>query len=86
MYSPGLPILFVITTINFIVIYWVDKWLLLRFYRTPKNFDEVCINFSLGEMKLAFLLHLVTGAIIYSYDKILTSDKDTFLFTSAPTN
>ena len=40
MYSPALPILFIIAAINFFIIYWIDKWLILRFYRTPKNYDE----------------------------------------------
>ena len=73
MYSAGLPSLFLITAFNFFVIYWIDKWLLLRFYRTPKNYDEVCINFSLTEMKLSVLFHFVIGAVVYSNEKILTS-------------
>ena len=73
MYSAGLPILFLITAFNFFVIYWIDKWLLLRFYRTPKNYDELCINFSLTEMKFSFLFHFVIGAVVYSNEKILTS-------------
>lgn len=47
MYSPGLPILFIIAAINFFFIYWIDKWLILRFYRTPKNYDEQSIEFSI---------------------------------------
>jgi len=73
MYSPGLPVLFLITAINFLIVYWIDKWLLLRFYRTPKNYDEICINFSLNEMKIAFIFHFILGSAIYSNDKILTS-------------
>ena len=73
MYSAGLPILFLITAVNFMLIYWVDKWLVLRFYRTPKNYDEVCINFSLEEIMLSFVFHFIIGAIVYSNEKILTS-------------
>ena len=65
--------MFLITAFNFFVIYWIDKWLLLRFYRTPKNYDELCINFSLTEMKFSFLFHFVIGAVVYSNEKILTS-------------
>ena len=73
MYSSGLPILFLITAVNFVLIYWVDKWLVLRFYRTPKNYDELCINFSLEEIKLSFVFHFIIGAIVFSNKKILTS-------------
>ena len=48
MYSAALPIMFPMCVLNFIIIYWVDKWLLLRFYRTPKNYDDKIIKFSLG--------------------------------------
>ena len=83
MYSPGLPVLFLITVINFFFIYWIDKWLLLRFYRTPKNYDEICINFSLNEMKIAFIFHFLLGSAIYSNDKILTSSGATNLIKNA---
>jgi hypothetical protein len=73
MYSAGLPILFLITATNFMIIYWIDKWLLLRFYRTPKNYDEMAINFSLNEMKFAFIFHFFIGAMVFSNEKILTS-------------
>lgn len=83
MYSPGLPVLFLITAINFVIVYWIDKWLLLRFYRTPKNYDEICINFSLNEMKIAFIFHFILGSAIYSNDKILTSSGATDLIRNA---
>ena len=72
MYSSGLPILFLITAGNFFIIYWVDKWLLLRFYKTPKNYDQICIMFTLNEMKISFVFHFIIGAIVYSNEKILS--------------
>jgi len=73
MYSPGLPILFLMAIVNFFIIYWVDKWLLLRFYRKPKNYDETSIQFSIHEMKFAFFFHLVIGSLVYSNDRILSN-------------
>ena len=75
-YSSGLPIMYIITAVNFCIIYWIDKLLLLRFYRTPKNYDELSINFSLGQMYYAFLFHFVIGSLVYSNDLILTSTSD----------
>ena len=72
MYSSGLPVLFLITACNFLIIYWIDKILLLRFYRTPKNYDETCINFSLNEMRFSFLFHFIIGAVVFSNNKILS--------------
>ena len=75
-YSSGLPIMYIITAVNFSIIYWIDKTLLLRFYRTPKNYDELSINFSLGQLYYAFLFHFVIGSLVYSNDQILTSSSD----------
>jgi len=43
MFAPTLPLLYPLCAVNFFVIYWYDKWLVLRFYQTPKNFDESII-------------------------------------------
>lgn len=74
MYSIGLPILYLICVINFTIMYWVDKYLLLRFHRIPKNYDEKTINFALNQMKFAFVLHAIIGFFMISNDAILTSD------------
>ena len=66
MYAPGLPILFPLTALNFFIIYWIDKFLLLRFFKKPKNYDEQSILFSVDLMRYAFLFHLVIGAFVYS--------------------
>ena len=81
MYSPGMPLLFVITACNFTIIYWVDKILLLRFYKTPKNYDEQSIMYSLHEMKFGFLFHFVIGSLVYSNDRILSSSGQSEILT-----
>ena len=75
-YSSGLPIMYIISAVNFMIIYWIDKILLLRFYRTPKNYDEQSINFSLGQIYYAFLFHFLIGSLVYSNDQILSSTSD----------
>ena len=73
MYSSGLPIVLIVTWLNFIIIYWVDKWFLIKFYRTPKNFDEQSIIFTLDQMKYGFIFHFFVGLIVFSNDRILSS-------------
>ena len=82
MYSPGLPVLFIITAVNFSIIYWVDKWLMLRFYRIPKNYDETSIMFTIHEMKFSLIFHLFIGAIVFSNKRILSPSGTTSFFTS----
>jgi len=38
MFSTGMPILAVIAMLNFYVSYWVDKFLFLRYYRSPPRY------------------------------------------------
>jgi len=75
MFNLGLPVLFFISIINFTIMYWVDKYFLLRFNKTPKNFDERTITFTINTMKMAFLWHLIIGFGMISYDPIITSTK-----------
>ena len=75
MYNIGMPILFLISAINFFMMYWIDKWLLLRFHKTPRNYDERTIKFSLKYMKLAFLFHAVIGYLMISNKNVLTQNK-----------
>jgi hypothetical protein len=47
MYGTGLPILYLVSVINFTLTYAIDKYLLLRFYRKPTNFDERPVLYSI---------------------------------------
>ena len=40
MYSSGMPILYFITVIHLIVIYWIDKYLIFRFCKIPRDYDR----------------------------------------------
>jgi hypothetical protein len=73
MYSPGMPMTFGIAVINFTIIYMIDKYLLLRFYKIPKNYNEQCIKFAISEFKYCFIFHFIIGMLVYSNEKILSS-------------
>ena len=75
MYNIGMPILLLISAINFFMMYWIDKWLLLRFHKTPRNYDERTIKFTLKYMKFAFLFHAVIGYLMISNKAVLTQNK-----------
>lgn len=74
MYSHTLPLLFPIAAVNFAFMYWVDKWLVLRFYRTPKNYDEGTVLRMLYYMKFAFLCHFLMGLLMLSNGAILSGE------------
>lgn len=74
MYSVGLPVLFAISALNFTIMYWVDKYLLLRFYRTPPNYDESTIHEATGFMSFAFFLHAITGFFMISNHTLMNHE------------
>jgi len=75
MYAVGMPILFLISAINFTIMYWVDKWLVLRFYRLPRNYDESTIKSCLNMMNYAFIWHFILGYMMISNNRIFTTDQ-----------
>ena len=71
-----MPIIVVITLVNFICMYWIDKFLLLRFYRKPKNWGTGPINYTLLLLKFSFVFHFYFGTLALSNTDIFKSDKD----------
>ena len=78
MFAPVLPVLFPVTIVNFVFMYWIDKLLILRFYRTPKNIDETNIEYTVDLAKYAFLWHAGLAFFALSNNSILTSGTKTF--------
>jgi hypothetical protein len=68
-----MPVLYIVMALDFTLTYWVDKVLLLRFYRSPKNFDETTITFSLKLLKFAPMFHFALGYFMLGNQDILTT-------------
>ena len=71
MFSSSMPGLYLVTAINFFIIYWVDKYLLLRFYKSPKNYDETTIMYTISMLKWLFVMHFGMGLMMLSNKQIL---------------
>lgn len=76
MFSVGMPVLFLVSAVNFFVMYWIDKWLVLRFYKTPRNLNEDTIKYTLANMKQAVIFHVIIGFMMLSNKRILSSSPD----------
>lgn len=74
IYSPALPLLFPLAVCNLTMIYWIDKTFVLRFNRTPRNYDETIIYQMIYFLKLTFPCHLVGGLFLLSNNAILQSN------------
>ena len=75
MYSTCIPAVMLVTCLNFTCMYWIDKYLLLRFYRTPKNWDDTPIKYVLFLLKFTIIFHFLMGMLMLSNNDILTNNR-----------
>ena len=71
LYGSGLPILYLIAAIFFLITYWTEKLLIFNFYRKPKLLDESLALRTLDWYKYALVLHVIGGILMYSNASIL---------------
>eukprot|EP00753_Platysulcus_tardus_P008360 PLAT15919.1.p1 GENE.PLAT15919.1~~PLAT15919.1.p1 ORF type:complete len:1334 (+),score=543.12 PLAT15919.1:95-4003(+) len=73
MYSGGLPLLPMLALLAMVVMYWVDKWLMLRVYNKPPRFDESLNEAAIDALPWAVLIHLVITCWMFSTPGMLQS-------------
>ena len=66
MFSAGLPILYPFACIAFFVLYWVYKFLLLKYYEKTTRFNEELPMYSITWIKFAILIHGILGLLMYT--------------------
>jgi len=65
-FSSAMPILYPIAFFYNLVSYWMDKYLMLNFYRRSESFDEHVPLKSLGYFKVALVFHGIISIVILS--------------------
>ena len=70
-YSSGIPILYPIAALFFLVTYITDKWLLFRYYARPPMYNSYLPRKTLEWFKYILLLHIIGGVLMYSNSSIL---------------
>lgn len=66
MYSSGLPILYPFATAFYMVLYWVYKGLLIKYYARTTKFDKNLPIKSINFVKFGVFIHLVIGCVMFS--------------------
>lgn len=74
IFGSGIPMLYVITWLSFIITYWTDKILILRYYRKTDEFDEKLTKKFVSVLPWSIILHIIVGWYMYSYPYLLTSE------------
>jgi hypothetical protein len=71
-FSSGMPALYFVGCLNFFILYWVYKTLLIKHYQITTSFNQDMPNFSIVFYKWAVVLHLVMGLWMYTNSDILS--------------
>ena len=71
LYGSGIPILYVVATAFYFSSYWVDKFLLFRYFKRPLMMDQYLAYNTLKWFKYALVLHIIGGMLMYSNSAIL---------------
>lgn len=74
LYSYGIPILYFLAAIYFILTYWVDKVLILRYYKRPIMFDALLAENTLAWFKWILAVHVFGTMIMHGYSPIMRQD------------
>jgi len=60
-FSAGMPILYLLACVYFLITYWVDKVILLKFSRKPPNYSISMVKGVISSFKYAILIHVIIG-------------------------
>lgn len=72
-FSSSVPILYAIMMVYALMQYWVDKLLLLRFYRKDNSYSHGLGKTMVSLLPLAVILHMMFGFMMFSYPQLLKS-------------
>jgi hypothetical protein len=74
MYGFGMPILFPVSVVSFIVLYFIEKSMLYYSYRTPPMYDERLSDSVLNKLRVAPIFCLAFGYWMASSKQLLSND------------
>ena len=76
MYSTGMPILYLFGAIFFTLLYWIYKFLLLKYYQRTSRFNAGLPINATSWMRAALLLHIIVGGLMVTNSSILPDSEN----------
>jgi len=74
MYGLGIPVLFPIAALSFLILYTIEKGMIYYAYRQPPVYDDKLNKMVLGLMTWAPLLMMGFGYWMFSNRQLLSND------------
>lgn len=75
-FSAAMPIMYVAALMLWICMYWSDKILFLRHYRTPPKYGIELASRCLKLLEWSIPVHFLFGLIMMTNPEIFSSDED----------
>jgi hypothetical protein len=75
-FNTGMPILNLVGSVNFVVFYFVEKYLFIHFYRTPFRFTAEISKMATMLVPVAVAIHLAMSIWTLSNENIFSSNPD----------
>lgn len=76
MYSTGMPILYPFAALFYLILYWVYKGLLLKYYSRTTKFNEEIPMKALGWVKFGLVMHIFIGSLMLSNQNYFPTIQD----------
>lgn len=73
-FGAGEPLLYFVAFVSLMISYWMDKWALLRFYKTPVNFSKSVVRATRQSIYIAIIFHLGISYFMFSNREIFDID------------
>ena len=77
MYSTGMPLLYPFACIFYFVLYWVYKFLLLKYYERTNRFNEELPIMTTQYIKVGLILHGAFGGLMITNSRLIPPDMAT---------
>jgi len=75
-YSSGLPVIYLIVFAWMFLTYWIDKILLLRYYRITEGFTKHLAQYVAATLPFSVIIHCLFGLMFFSFPEILITPTD----------
>ena len=74
-FSAGIPGLYFVAFIGFVLMYWIDKYMVLRYYRKGTHCTGYLTSMVVKQLPLAGVLHIVFSLAMFSCPDIVRTGR-----------
>jgi hypothetical protein len=76
MFSTGIPILYPFAVVMYLGVYWVYKFLLIKFYQKTTKFNYNLPVYTTQYIKIGVFFHILIGGLMVTNNDIIPSKLD----------